>query len=126
MTPVGSQRHKKKFVDNVKHIDKRTWSRVQFSYSGTGIYKQQQGRKFYFLCTLCPLIGNRKGCRRTVMEDGRKQVYSEQVDVPRDFQFYRIYHHLIINFLPSKKPAKQRKKLTAYIFSHNLEIYCGK
>ena len=53
MTPVGSQRHKKKFVDNVKHIDKRTWSRVQFSYSGTGIYKQQQGRKFYFLCTLC-------------------------------------------------------------------------
>jgi len=60
------------------------------------------------------------------MEDGCKQVYSEQVDVPRDFQFYRIYHHLIINFLPSKKPAKQRKKLTAYIFSHNLEIYCGK
>jgi hypothetical protein len=34
------------------------------------------------------------------MEQGCKQVYSEQVDVSKDFQFYRIYHHLTINLSP--------------------------
>jgi hypothetical protein len=59
------------------------------------------------------------------MEQGCKQV-QVQVNVSEDFQFYRMCQYLTINVLPSKKPAKQRKKLTAYISSHNLEMYCGK
>jgi hypothetical protein len=42
------------------------------------------------------------------MEQGCKQAYSVQVDVSKDFQFYRIYQYLTINILPSKKPARER------------------
>jgi len=95
--------------------------RVNFSNSGTVKYKQQWGRKLCFVCTLCRLTRNRKGYHRTVMEQGYKQAYSEQVEVSEDFHFYRIYQHLTINLL-----LIINLQFNTYIFSHNLEIYCGK